>query len=58
MDRDEFPPVVVNTGNKASARHVSSADNRGAGVSLGSQIKTLPNGTNVRVIPKNVIKEN
>lgn len=51
-DRDEFPPAVIDTKSKVSVRHISSSDNRGAGSSIGKQIKNLPDGTPVIIIPK------
>lgn len=52
MDRDEAPPAVINTGGASSVRHIPLSDNRGAGASIGQQIKNLPDGTRVRVLPK------
>ncbi|GIQ61354.1 hypothetical protein Flavo103_44890 [Flavobacterium collinsii] len=56
-DRDEAPPAVINTGEKASVRTISSSDNRGAGASIGHQLKDVPNGTTVRIIPINLPKQ-
>ncbi len=53
MDRDEVPPAVINTGGSSSVRHIPSSDNRGAGASIGQQIRKLPDGTRVRVLPIN-----
>ncbi len=54
MDRDEFPPAVLNTGGAGSSvRYMSPSDNRGSGASLGYQIKELPNGTVIRIITVN-----
>ena len=52
MDRDEFPPAVINTGDKVSVRHISPSDNRGAGAYIGFQIKALPDGTWVSIKPQ------
>lgn len=53
-DRDEFPPAVINNGgNGQSVLHINPSDNRGAGGSIGAQIKNLPDNTRVRiVVPK------
>jgi RHS repeat-associated protein len=49
-DRDEYPPAVTAEGGKgASVRNIPSSDNRGAGASLGQQIKDVPNGGKVKV---------
>jgi hypothetical protein len=49
--RDEvLPAVIKNKDGSYSVKHISPSDNRGAGGSLGQQIKTLPNGTKVRII--------
>ena len=52
MDRDEFPPAVINTGSNVSVKHIPSSDNRGAGAFIGSQIRKLPDGTLVSVKPE------
>lgn len=57
LDRDEAPPAVVNTGEKASVRHINPSDNRGAGALIGKQIENLPDGTPVRVVPTNIPKK-
>jgi RHS repeat-associated protein len=53
-DRDEFPPAVINNGgNGQSVLHIDPSDNRGAGSSIGHQIKNLPDNTRVIiVVPK------
>jgi len=53
-DRDEFPPAVIdNGGNGKSVRYINPSDNRGAGASIGNQIRDLPDGTRVVIrIPK------
>ena len=52
MDRDEAPPAVINTGERSSVKHIPTSDNRGAGGSIGQQIKDLPDGTPVVIVPK------
>jgi hypothetical protein len=50
-DRDEFPPAVLDTGGKgASVRYITPSDNRGAGSSMGHQMRKLPNGTWVEIV--------
>jgi RHS repeat-associated protein len=52
-DRDEYPPAVAAEGGRgASVRNIPSSDNRGAGASVGRQIKDVPNGGRIRVVPK------
>ena len=52
-DRDEYPPKVTQEGGKgASVRNIPSSDNRGAGASVGNQIRTVPNGGQIRIVPK------
>ncbi len=52
-DRDEVPPAVIdNGGTGTSVKPIDPSDNRGAGGSIGQQIKNLPDGTKVRVVPK------
>ncbi|RLJ99619.1 RHS repeat-associated core domain-containing protein [Tenacibaculum discolor] len=53
MDRDEAPPAVINTGQAASVKLINSSDNRGAGSSIGHQLRGVKNGTQVRIIPIN-----
>lgn len=53
MDRDEYPPAVTAEGGKgASVRSIPSGDNRGAGASVGRQIRDVPDGGKIRIIPK------
>jgi len=53
MDRDEVPPAVINNGgNGSSVKHIDIKDNRGAGASIGQQIKKLPEGTPVKIVTK------
>jgi RHS repeat-associated protein len=50
-DRDEFPPAILDTGGKgASVKLVNPSDNRGAGSSMGNQMKKLSNGTEVKIV--------
>lgn len=53
-DRDEFPPAVIKTGGKVSVKHITSSDNRGAGASIGQQIRNLPDNTRVRIVIKHI----
>ena len=48
-DRDEMPPAVFKEGSQ-SVRHISRSDNRGAGASIGNQLRNIPDGTKVRFI--------
>lgn len=52
-DRDEAPPAVIDTGEKASVKSIPSSDNRGAGGSIGRQMSMLPDGQKVRIVTKN-----
>jgi len=53
LDRDEYPPAVTAEGGQgASVRLIPSSDNRGAGGSLGQQIKDVPDGGKIRIVPK------
>ena len=49
MDRDEYPPAVLKTNFKASVKHIPSGDNRGAGGSMGNQLKNVQDGTKVQI---------
>jgi RHS repeat-associated protein len=52
-DRDEYPPAVAAEGGRdSSVRSIPSGDNRGAGASVGRQIRNVPNGGTIRIIPK------
>jgi RHS repeat-associated protein len=52
-DRDEYPPAVTAEGGRgASVRNIPSSDNRGAGANVGRQIKDVPNGGKIRIVPK------
>jgi RHS repeat-associated protein len=49
-DRDEYPPAVTKEGGAgASVRPIPPGDNRGAGGSLGQQIKDVPNGGQIKI---------
>ncbi|MFC4812913.1 NucA/NucB deoxyribonuclease domain-containing protein [Paenibacillus sp. GCM10023250] len=49
-DLDEYPPAMFKEGGKgASVRPISPSDNRGAGSSMGHQLRQYPNGTKVRI---------
>ncbi len=52
-DRDEYPPAVTAEGGKdASVRNIPSSDNRGAGAAVGNQIRDVPDGGTIKIIPK------
>jgi len=44
-------PAVINTGARSRVRLISPSDNRGAGSSIGHQLRGLPDGTFVKIIP-------
>ncbi|MGZ7060583.1 MAG: NucA/NucB deoxyribonuclease domain-containing protein [Candidatus Angelobacter sp.] len=49
-DRDEFPPAVTKEGGAgASVQRIPSGDNRGAGASIGQQIKDVPDGGQIKI---------
>jgi hypothetical protein len=49
-DRDEYPPAVFKEGGRgAQVRPINPSDNRGAGASIGQQIKDVPNGDKVKI---------
>jgi len=48
LDRDEMPPAIFREGSQ-SVRHISPADNRGAGASIGNQLRSTPDGVKVRI---------
>lgn len=53
-DRDEYSPAVSAEGGKgADVRYVTSADNRGAGSSMGSQLSSYCNGQAFKIKAKN-----
>lgn len=50
MDRDEVPPAVLSTGGSGSSvRPIPPSDNRGAGSSMGHQLRPYPDGTWVEI---------
>ncbi|MFI0220059.1 putative T7SS-secreted protein [Streptomyces lydicus] len=51
LDRDEYPPAMFEEGGMgASVKYIDSSDNRGAGRSMGNQVKGLNNGDRVTVV--------
>jgi len=49
-DRDEYPPKMFAEGGKgASVRLISPSDNRGAGASIGNQLRNQADGTKVKI---------
>ena len=49
-DRDEYPPAISREGGQgASVRNIDPSDNRGAGASMGNQMRNLPDETRVRI---------
>ncbi|MBK7717164.1 MAG: hypothetical protein IPI38_17430 [Gemmatimonadetes bacterium] len=47
---DEYPPAILNTGGTgASVRYVTPSDNRGAGASIGNQLRQVPDGSYVSI---------
>jgi len=50
QDRDEYPPAVFSEGGDGSSiRIIPPSDNRGAGATIGQQLRDVPNGTTVRL---------
>jgi RHS repeat-associated protein len=50
MDRDEYPPAMFKEGGTgASVKHIPSSDNRGAGSSIGHELRNYPDGTKVKI---------
>ncbi len=52
-DRDEYPPAMFSEGGAdASIKYISPSDNRGAGSTMGWDIRSegLPNGAKVRIV--------
>jgi hypothetical protein len=50
VDRDEYPPAMFKEGGEgASVKYIPPGDNRGAGSSMGKQLKDVPNGTKVKI---------
>lgn len=52
-DRDEVPPAVIKSDVSTSVKLIPSGDNRGAGASIGNQLRNVQDGTRVvlKVIP-------
>nr|WP_238583553.1 NucA/NucB deoxyribonuclease domain-containing protein [Anoxybacillus amylolyticus] len=49
-DLDEYPPAMFKEGGKgASVKPISPSDNRGAGSSMGHQLRKYPDGTKVKI---------
>jgi len=49
FDRDEWPPAVVKEGGYgANVRYISPSDNRGAGGTIGQQLKGLSDGAFIK----------
>jgi len=58
FDRDEFPPKKFEEGGRdAHVDYVVPSDNRGAGSSMGRQLRGFPEGTRVRVEIRNSVVE-
>ena len=51
-DRDEMPPAVVKPDGGVSVKNIKPSDNRGAGSSMGHQMKKHPDGTKVVITVK------
>lgn len=52
-DIDEYPPASTMEGGRgAHTRRIPSGDNRGAGGSYGGQIRDVPNGGRIEIIPE------
>ena len=53
FDRDEYPPAMFAEGGRdASVKYISPSDNRGAGSTMGWELRSagLPNGATVRIV--------
>jgi RHS repeat-associated protein len=49
-DRDEYPPAVSKEGGSGSSiRHINPRDNRGAGASLGNQLRQYKDGAKILI---------
>ncbi len=49
-DLDEYPPAMFEEGGKgASVRPISPSDNRGAGSTIGHQLRQYPDGTQIKI---------
>jgi RHS repeat-associated protein len=50
LDRDEYPPAVAREGGAgASVRPINPSDNRGAGASVGAQLRDVADGEKVKI---------
>ena len=50
-DRDEYPPAMFKEGGAgASVRPISRSDNRGAGSTIGHQLRPYSDGTKVKIV--------
>jgi RHS repeat-associated protein len=55
-DRDEYPAAAFAEGGRgASVRAISPSDNRGAGASMGNQMRGLSTGDNVRIVVTTIL---
>jgi len=53
LDRDVSPPVVFKESSRnTSIRYIDPSDNRGAGATMGHQIRKVPDGKRVRITIK------
>jgi len=55
FDRDEYPPAMFAEGGRdASVKYISPSDNRGAGSTMGWDLRSagLPNGAHVRIVAR------
>lgn len=51
LDRDEYPPAMfVEGGRGASVRRIPLGDSRGAGSTMGHDLRDVPNGTVIHLI--------
>lgn len=47
---DEYPPAMFGEGGKgASVRPINPSDNRGAGSTIGHQLREYPDGTKIKI---------
>jgi len=51
--KDEFTPAVIRTNGPVSVRLIDQGDNRGAGASIGRQLRNVPDNTRVviKILP-------
>ncbi|WP_366942288.1 NucA/NucB deoxyribonuclease domain-containing protein [Amycolatopsis sp.] len=51
LDRDEYPPAMFAEGGAgASVKYIDASDNRGAGSSMGHQLRGLQDGDKVHIV--------